>query len=72
MSKHFLLIAHARNILPLAIARLSDDKCHAMLCELRWVVQKSWFARNAKYNIKPITLSVINNGNVSIANIALV
>ncbi|WP_375658625.1 transposase [Bartonella sp. MR30HLJHH] len=23
-------------MLSLAIVRLSDDKCHAMLCELRW------------------------------------
>lgn len=36
MAQHFLLTADARSLSPLAIARLSDDKCHAMLCELRW------------------------------------
>ena len=34
MAQHFLLTADARSLSPLAIARLSDDKCHAMLCEL--------------------------------------
>ena len=36
MAQHFLLTADARSLSPLAIARLSDDKAHAMLCELRW------------------------------------
>ena len=36
MAQHFLLTADARSLSPLAIARLSDDKCHAMLCELCW------------------------------------
>lgn len=35
MAQHFLLTADARSLSPLAIARLSDDKAHAMLCELR-------------------------------------
>ena len=36
MAQHFLLTAGARSMSPLAIARLSDDKAHTMLCELRW------------------------------------
>ncbi len=36
MTKLFLLTAHARSMSSLAIARLSNDECYAMLCELRW------------------------------------
>ncbi|WP_273755570.1 MULTISPECIES: transposase [unclassified Bartonella] len=36
MTKHLLLTAHARSVSSLGIVRLSDDKCHAMLCKLRW------------------------------------
>lgn len=36
MTQHFLLTADARSMSPLTIAQMSDDKCHKLLCELRW------------------------------------
>lgn len=72
MTQHFLLTADARSMSPLAIARLSDDKCHALLCELRWGSTEKTYALNVMFSIKPITSPHADNGNASIAVTALV
>ncbi len=54
-----------------AIARLSDDKCHVMLCELRWSSTEIVIFPKCQVQHTAYYIARRKNGNVSIANITL-